>query len=83
VEFTMENPLKWKQRKIKMGTQLSMMKLGLVLLLASSVRAQPRLFDVKRYGATPNGDITMVRSIWLKSNYLRQLFFIYIVSKDL
>ncbi|XP_027368432.1 polygalacturonase-like [Abrus precatorius] len=41
-----------------MGTQQSISTLALLLLLASCVRAQSGLFDIRKYGATHNGDIT-------------------------
>lgn len=40
----------------------SMATLALLLLLASYVKAQASLFDIRKYGVVPNGDITMVRS---------------------
>ncbi|KAJ1381115.1 Pectin lyase fold/virulence factor [Sesbania bispinosa] len=47
-----------QQGKIKMDMQLRMIKFALLLLLASYVKAQSGVFDVTKYGATPNGDIT-------------------------
>ncbi|KAJ1384185.1 Pectin lyase fold/virulence factor [Sesbania bispinosa] len=41
-----------------MDMQLRMIKFALLLLLASYVKAQSGVFDVTKYGATPNGDIT-------------------------
>ncbi|KAG5111305.1 hypothetical protein JHK82_040528 [Glycine max] len=37
----------------------SMATLALLLLLASYVKAQASLFDIRKYGVVPNGDITM------------------------
>lgn len=45
--------------------ELKMTTFALLLLLASSVRAQPGIFDVTKYGAAPNGDITQVRWYWV------------------
>jgi hypothetical protein len=45
-----------------MNNQLSITTLTLLLILfASNVTAQSRVFNIRRYGA-PNGDITNVRS---------------------
>lgn len=51
-----------------MDMELKMTTFALLLLLASSssssssVKAQPGVFDVTKYGAAPSGDITLVRS---------------------
>ncbi|XP_020236796.1 polygalacturonase [Cajanus cajan] len=48
-----------------MDAQQSINILALLLLLASNVRAQTGLFDIRKYGATPNGDITKaLQSAW-------------------
>jgi hypothetical protein len=49
-------------RRRKMNNQLSITTLTLLLMLfASIITAQSRVFNIRRYGA-PNGDITNVRS---------------------
>ncbi|RDY04920.1 hypothetical protein CR513_11301, partial [Mucuna pruriens] len=48
-----------------MSTQLSMATLALLLLLAFYVRVQAGFFDIRKYGATLNGDITMaLQNAW-------------------
>lgn len=46
----------------KMDTKLSITTFTLFLFLASYVSAQTNGFDVTKYGALPNRDITKVRS---------------------
>ena len=49
-----------------MDFQLHIITCALLLLLASLVdRAQSVTFDVRKYGAQPNGDITKVRSYYV------------------
>jgi len=45
-----------------MSFSWSMTTLALLLLLASYVKVQANLFDIRKYGVVPNLDITMVRS---------------------
>ena len=45
-----------------MDMQEKMTTFALLLLLASSVKAQYGIFDLTKYGAAPNGHITQVRS---------------------
>lgn len=47
---------------MKMEIQLIVTTFALSLFLVSYVRAQSEAFDVTKYGAAPNEDITNVRS---------------------
>ncbi|KAG5121969.1 hypothetical protein JHK84_040309 [Glycine max] len=50
---------------MKMVFPHSMVTIALVLMLASYVKAHVGLFDIRKYGAIPNGDTTMdLQNAW-------------------
>ncbi|KAG4963228.1 hypothetical protein JHK82_039900 [Glycine max] len=54
-----------EEGKMKMVFPHSMVTIALVLMLASYVKAHVGLFDIRKYGAIPNGDTTMdLQNAW-------------------